>query len=78
MRTGFIIGTPQRSELWAIQTPQVFNATLLCQAYAQAAVDDFLATDDAALVERLDVPIKIVPGSYRNLKGHYARRPDNG
>ncbi len=65
---GFIAATPERSTLWAIQTPQVFEAALLRRAYAQAARDGFLATDDAALVERLGVRVKIVQGSYRNLK----------
>ncbi|MDR3590114.1 MAG: 2-C-methyl-D-erythritol 4-phosphate cytidylyltransferase [Negativicutes bacterium] len=65
---GFIAATPERSTLWAIQTPQVFEAGLLRRAYAEAARDDFLATDDAALVERLGVRVKIVQGSYRNLK----------
>jgi 2-C-methyl-D-erythritol 4-phosphate cytidylyltransferase/2-C-methyl-D-erythritol 2,4-cyclodiphosphate synthase len=65
---GFIRETPQRSQLWAIQTPQVFRAELLCHAYAQAAADNYLGTDDAALVERLGVGIKIVNGSYANMK----------
>lgn len=65
---GFIGGTPDRSTLWAIQTPQVFAADLLRQAYALAARDGILATDDAALVERLGVKVKIVRGNYSNLK----------
>lgn len=65
---GFIRDTPKRSTLWAIQTPQVFEAGLLRRAYALAAQDNYLGTDDAALVERLGVRVKIVPGSYRNLK----------
>jgi len=65
---GFINTTPERSTLWAVQTPQVFDAALLRKAYSLAAQDGFLATDDAALVERLGVRVKIVPGSYRNLK----------
>lgn len=65
---GFVSDTPKRSTLWAIQTPQVFEASLLRRAYAQAAQEDYLGTDDAALVERLGVKVKIVRGSYRNLK----------
>lgn len=65
---GFINSTPDRSVLWAIQTPQVFRTALLQQAYAQAKKDGYLGTDDAALVERMGVSVKIVKGSYRNLK----------
>ncbi len=66
--SGCIVATPDRSTLWAIQTPQVFAAPLLRRAYAAAERDGVLATDDAALVERLGHKVKIVPGSYRNLK----------
>lgn len=65
---GFITGTPDRQTLWAIQTPQVFEANLLRRAYETAAKEGFLGTDDAGLVERLGVRVKIVPGSYSNLK----------
>ena len=65
---GYIIGTPDRQTLWAIQTPQVFEANLLRRAYDEAARDRFLGTDDAGLVERLGVKVKIVTGSYKNLK----------
>jgi 2-C-methyl-D-erythritol 4-phosphate cytidylyltransferase/2-C-methyl-D-erythritol 2,4-cyclodiphosphate synthase len=65
---GCIAATPDRRTLWAIQTPQVFAASLLREAYAAAAADGVLATDDAALVERLGHKVRIVPGSYRNLK----------
>ncbi|MDU4961376.1 MAG: 2-C-methyl-D-erythritol 4-phosphate cytidylyltransferase [Sporomusaceae bacterium] len=65
---GFVTGTPDRSLLWAIQTPQAFAARLLRQAYAQAAADGYLGTDDASLVERLGVRIKLVNGGYENLK----------
>ncbi|HWQ62067.1 MAG TPA: 2-C-methyl-D-erythritol 4-phosphate cytidylyltransferase [Negativicutes bacterium] len=65
---GCIAATPDRNTLWAIQTPQVFAAPLLHRAYAAAAQGGVLATDDAALVERLGHKVRIVPGSYRNLK----------
>ncbi|MDR7867635.1 MAG: 2-C-methyl-D-erythritol 4-phosphate cytidylyltransferase [Sporomusaceae bacterium] len=65
---GCIAATPDRRTLWAIQTPQVFAASLLREAYAAAAAAGVLATDDAALVERLGHKVRIVPGSYRNLK----------
>lgn len=65
---GFITGTPPRHMLWAIQTPQAFAAALLRQAYDIAAQQGYLGTDDAGLVERLGVKVKIVPGTYNNLK----------
>ncbi len=67
-KEGFVIGTPARHTLWAIQTPQAFEAGILRQAYRQAAEEDYLGTDDAGLVERLGVQVKIVQGSYSNIK----------
>ncbi|NLM37210.1 MAG: 2-C-methyl-D-erythritol 2,4-cyclodiphosphate synthase [Firmicutes bacterium] len=65
---GMITQTPERSTLWAAQTPQVFSWPLLRQAYVQAQAVGDKMTDDAALVERTGYPVRIVPGSYRNLK----------
>ncbi len=56
---GAVTGTPQRSELRAVQTPQGFAAELLRRAYAEA---DGLATDDAGLVERLGEPVRSIVG----------------
>lgn len=64
----FVVETPPRQTLWSIQTPQVFDAALLRRAYDKAARDQYLGTDDASLVERLDEKVKIVPGSYHNIK----------
>ncbi|NTU41588.1 MAG: 2-C-methyl-D-erythritol 4-phosphate cytidylyltransferase [Nitrospirales bacterium] len=64
----FIDGTPDRSALWAIQTPQVFHAAKIRDAYEKAAAEGFYATDDAALMERYGGLVKIVMGSYRNIK----------
>ena len=49
-------------------TPQGFEVNLLKRAYQQAAQDDFLGTDDASLVERMGVKVRVVPGSYENIK----------
>jgi len=65
---GTIRQTPERQTLWAAQTPQVFSWPVLQKAYAQAKLADDKMTDDAALVERTGHPVRIVPGSYRNLK----------
>jgi 2-C-methyl-D-erythritol 4-phosphate cytidylyltransferase len=64
---GFVGETLPRERLWQIQTPQTFRTDLLRHAY-QAAQGVFLGTDDASLVERLDLPVKIVQGDYSNIK----------
>lgn len=60
--------TLPRERLWAIQTPQAFRRTLLCEAHERARRDGVRATDDCALVERLGQVVRSVPGSPRNLK----------
>ena len=57
--------TIDRRDVMAIQTPQVFRASLLRRAYAQS---DLASTDDAGLVERLGERVVIVPGDARNIK----------
>jgi 2-C-methyl-D-erythritol 4-phosphate cytidylyltransferase len=61
----FVIETPPRSNLWAVQTPQIFRYSILKEAYAQAGGD---VTDDASLVEQTGTKVKIYPGSYDNIK----------
>jgi 2-C-methyl-D-erythritol 4-phosphate cytidylyltransferase len=58
--------TVSRTGLWEAQTPQVFRRQLLLDAYAKR--EDFQATDEAQLVERLGQPVTVVPGSPINLK----------
>lgn len=65
---GFILATPSRHELWAAQTPQIFETGLLRRAYQKAADDGYLGTDDASLVERLGVRVRLVNGCDDNLK----------
>ena len=65
---GFFDQTLDRTALWQIQTPQAFRAKLLLRAFEKAKKDKFYSTDEAALVERLDVKIRIVEGSYDNIK----------
>jgi len=54
-----VSGTIDRSILRAVQTPQGFTRTVLQQAHALADDD---ATDDAGLVERLGMPVHVIPG----------------
>ncbi len=65
---GRIAATPDRRSLWAAQTPQVFTWPVLQAAYAQARAEGITGTDDAALVERTGHPVRMVMGTYRNLK----------
>ena len=65
---GTVTGTLERNALWSIQTPQGFDFEMLKKAYQQAMEEQYLGTDDASLVERLGVRVKIVAGNYENLK----------
>lgn len=64
----FIVETPPRERLWTVQTPQVFRKSLLEEAHQIAEEKQLTATDDAALVEHLGHPVKLVNGSYANVK----------
>jgi 2-C-methyl-D-erythritol 4-phosphate cytidylyltransferase len=66
--TPFVQKTLDRTRLWAVQTPQCFSMELLMKAYDSAIKDKFVATDDSSLVERLGVKVRIVEGSYDNIK----------
>jgi len=63
-----VAATPDRSKLRAVQTPQGFNVELIRRAHEAARADDFLGTDDASLVERLGVPVRLTRGDRRNIK----------
>lgn len=63
-----IAETLDREQIWLAQTPQVFAAELLREAHEQAIKDGCVATDDAMLVERLGVPIRLVMGDPTNIK----------
>jgi 2-C-methyl-D-erythritol 4-phosphate cytidylyltransferase/2-C-methyl-D-erythritol 2,4-cyclodiphosphate synthase len=64
--THVVMETLDRSRLRMIQTPQAFKLSVLRGAHE--ASGDFEATDDCALVERLGLPVVVVPGSRRNIK----------
>lgn len=66
--TGIITDTPDRSRLWAAQTPQVFQRDLLSRALALCKERGIEVTDDAAAVALLGNPVKIVAGSRWNMK----------
>lgn len=60
--------TLPRDLLWAVQTPQVFRYSSIMKAYEKAMAEKFYATDDSALIERLGGRVKIIMGSYDNIK----------
>ncbi len=66
----FAIQTPPREEVWIVQTPQAFQFPLVFQAYQKVAGrQDVALTDDAMVIETvLHKPVKLVMGSYRNIK----------
>ncbi|MFF2654536.1 2-C-methyl-D-erythritol 4-phosphate cytidylyltransferase [Streptomyces sp. NPDC058045] len=57
-----VVATLERSRLRAVQTPQGFDRATLVRAHETVAVDSEGATDDAGMVERLGVPVVLVPG----------------
>jgi len=64
----FVDETIDRSSLWYIQTPQAFLFGLIMDAHTKAEQDGFDGTDDAVLAERLGHKVKLVTGSYTNIK----------
>lgn len=65
---GYLVDTPDRSRLWACQTPQVFRVEVLRAAHAHALAAGATATDDATLAQRAGYPVRLVPGSALNFK----------
>ena len=65
---GTVRETLDRRELWSVQTPQTFQYDTILKAHEQAEKDGVRATDDAELVRRLGLPVKIVQGSPDNIK----------
>jgi 2-C-methyl-D-erythritol 4-phosphate cytidylyltransferase len=74
---GRVVRTVPRDALWRAQTPQGFPRRVIVDAHRRARAERVTATDDAALLERLDVPVYVVRGSERAMKvteaGDFAR-----
>jgi len=60
--------TVDRTGLWQAQTPQAVQRELLEQAFAAAARQKFVGTDEASLLEAVGIPVRMVDGAERNLK----------
>jgi len=67
-KDGVVEATLERSELFAVQTPQVFQADLIRTALTRAIEEDVPLTDDCGAVERLGIGVALTQGDYRNLK----------
>ena len=67
-KDGVVEATLDRSELFAIQTPQVFQADLIRTALTRAVEEGAELTDDCGAVERLGIGVALTQGDYRNLK----------
>ena len=67
---GFAADTPDRSRVWVVQTPQIFETSLIKEAYSRLMRGDCTGiTDDAMVVERMmKIPVKLFEASYENIK----------
>ena len=65
---GKVEGTPNRSTLWSVQTPQSFEKQLLMRAYEFAREKKLDVTDDSMIVEAYGSEVHIVEGEYNNIK----------
>jgi len=64
----FVEQTLNRRALMLIQTPQTFKRELILKAYERIEKEDLKVTDDAALLELMNYPVKVIMGSYNNIK----------
>ena len=60
--------TPDRDLLYEVQTPQCFKYGILSECYSEASAEGYEATDDTALAEHYGIKVRIVEGSYSNIK----------
>ena len=67
-KDGVVQATPDRSALFAVQTPQVFEIGLIQGALAHALEEGAVLTDDCSAVERIGFPVCLTQGSEDNLK----------
>jgi 2-C-methyl-D-erythritol 4-phosphate cytidylyltransferase len=66
---GYVVDTFDRRFIWQVQTPQVFRFKEIYDAHKRAGDegwDDI--TDDAMLMERIGIPVKVIEGSEENIK----------
>lgn len=66
--SGVILSTPDRSTMWTVQTPQVFEKDLYKRAMGNAIVNGLNVTDDCSMVEAIGEPVRVIRGEYSNIK----------
>ncbi len=66
----FAVQTPKRKLVWAVQTPQIFEKSLIIEAYSKLKREQCIeVTDDAMVVEQeMQVPVRLFEASYENIK----------
>jgi 2-C-methyl-D-erythritol 4-phosphate cytidylyltransferase/2-C-methyl-D-erythritol 2,4-cyclodiphosphate synthase len=67
-KDNLVAATIPRQNLWLTQTPQAFKFDLLKKAYTAAYSEKYYGTDDASLIERIGAKVKMIDGSYENIK----------
>ena len=68
-KDGFVVQTYDRSQVWMVQTPQVFRYEDILMAHQRAVLEHWEeVTDDALLLEKMGIPVKIIEGSEDNIK----------
>lgn len=65
---GFVKTTPDRSDMWIVQTPQAFRYEIIYDTYLKAMEEEFIGTDDAMLCEKYSIKPFVVEGDYYNIK----------
>lgn len=63
-----VVKTPDRSKYWEIQTPQVIQRDLLKKGFEKVIQEKLTVTDDVSIIELMGLPVKLVEGSYSNIK----------
>jgi len=67
-QTGKVIETPDRSSLRAMQTPQGSDFDILLLAHRYVKENNIQVTDDLAVLEAIQYPVKLFPGNFKNIK----------
>ena len=66
--TGFLDSTPDRTQVWSCQTPQIFKVDVIRNAYQDERNQGVACTDDATMVQRTGCPVKLIDGGAMNFK----------
>jgi 2-C-methyl-D-erythritol 4-phosphate cytidylyltransferase len=71
VKDGYVVRTLKRDLIWRVQTPQLFPFLLLKEVHKKAWQEGVYFTDDAAIFEWAQVPVRVVMGEYKNVKLTY-------